>query len=373
MITLVYPYNLFIGPALGSFIISLFYKRRKIRILIYTVIGLLLSIILFIGIIHFYGFTIDSYVCYFKQYNKIRDESVGIYDWRIILQIAYTNIYRFNPLLFVLTIFFIVGFVFNYKKRTFFELFVFLSLIFAFFQSNLIISYPFKKWIVLYPLSLVALPYILAVDYRQLNNIKKIIIGIVFFISLFISIVVVRITNSISYWNWVYSSNNIFEIDLIPSWLIVIINMSTVVFICYFIIIIGYNKLLKGSILMLILIIPNLFFQYIYLNKMDFTRVDDLKKLDVLNNQVLLGSYSHAFIFYTNSIPLFNNYDLKNGYINNADSILKEVENLDVYYLAEKRKLDKAKDTLIHYNVIFKKVNLENETKSLILYKKVIK
>ena len=113
-----------------------------------------------------------AYFDFLSSINEVRDESQSSFSLRQIfislLQIPYTNLIRFNPILGVMGMVGAGYTLVNYQKSTPLGRFAAFILISAFLQSFFIHSYPFKKWVTLMPvLVILATELLLAINFQK--------------------------------------------------------------------------------------------------------------------------------------------------------------------------------------------------------------
>ena len=112
------------------------------------------------------------YFDFLSSINEVRDESQSSFSLRqiliLLLQIPYTNLIRFNPILGVMGMVGAGYTIVNYQKSTPLGRFAAFILISAFLQSFFIHSYPFKKWVTLMPvLVILATELLLAINFQK--------------------------------------------------------------------------------------------------------------------------------------------------------------------------------------------------------------
>jgi hypothetical protein len=162
LILWVYPYNIYASLALGFFVLLQAYESKEWRILFFAFSGIISGFLVYLLLLKIYGFEFIDYVNFMKSFRYYRNESDlsnrSLYTIALSpLQILYTNLLRFNPVYLVL----IILMPFIIIKKLFqgsFQHFLIIVLLCAFLQSFGISSYPFKKWVTLFPIVFLSLP-----------------------------------------------------------------------------------------------------------------------------------------------------------------------------------------------------------------------
>jgi len=204
LVCFVYPYNLYVALALVLFLITEYILKRQNKIILSSFLGLILGCIIYTIILKLYGYGINDYFHFMKTFRNYRNESDlsnrTIFSIMIApLQILYTNLLRYNPL-FVLTLFSIPLLLIRKTARTSFEKFIILVVVVAVLQSFGISSYPFKKWVTLFPVLFLALPLLFRTMNIQTEKQKplRVILYAIFFAMIVKTQLVV---NSKEYWS----------------------------------------------------------------------------------------------------------------------------------------------------------------------------
>tara|TARA_Y100000385_G_scaffold5758_1_gene6370 strand:- start:464 stop:1423 length:960 start_codon:yes stop_codon:yes gene_type:complete len=258
------------------------------------------------------GFTIFDYVKIFTDFNEQRsaislETELGFGNMIISAvkngsSIFFTNLFRYN---LIWLLFLIYGFIcrirliFKNGLKLLSTDFLFLVIIFAFFQAAFLNSYPFKKWVVLLPIV-----YCFGIEFFNkfsLADTKKFLITVFFLIPIiFYSY---KINYSSDYWsgfNYGYYENLPTLISVIP-FSIVLIFITSIIF--------NFKSNLKLYtyliLLLLNFIIPiNVF----YFNKKFELKEYLLKLKPQLENQYLVDGFPHSYCIYSNAIPILNPY-----------------------------------------------------------------
>ena len=330
-------YNIFFVFGVLFYFLIIVFIKKDFKILLNLIFGGLASLIVFIITIQLMGFTIFDYVKIFTDFNEKRsaisfDTELGFGNMIISAvkngsSIFFTNLFRYN---FIWLLFLIYGFIcriiliFKNGLNLLNSDFLFLVMIFAFFQAAFLNSYPFKKWVVLLPIV-----YCFGIEFFKkisLADTKKFLIIAFFLIPIiFYSY---KINYSSNYWsgfNYGYYENLPTLISLIP-FSTVLIFIASIIF--------NFKSNLKlytyFFLLGLNFIIPiNVF----YFNKKFELKEYLLKLKPQLENQYLVDGFPHSYCIYSNAVPILNPYS--NNY------------NKDIYSSLRLSKKDKKKYFLI--------------------------
>ncbi len=209
LILWVYPYNIYVSLALGFFVLLQAYEGKEWRILLFALSGIISGFLFYLLLLKLYSFGFSDYVNFMKSFRYYRNESDlsnrSLYTIALApLQILYTNLLRFNPVYFVLVI--LMPFIiFKKLYQGSFQKFLIIVFLCAFIQSFGISSYPFKKWVTLFPIVFLSLPMLWSfINYCRSWSIKNrllLYIGLIGFIFKMQSII-----NTHEYWsgfdNW---------------------------------------------------------------------------------------------------------------------------------------------------------------------------
>ena len=309
-VILIYPYALFFALGAAFWLINSAIKDWTIKPILDGLYSLIFSLVIFISVLFLLDLTILDVIKDFEQFNSVRDESTTVSFLiafkSMLTQIPLTNLFRFNLLLLLPMI---LMFYFGVKEYKIFHKsnlnsFAFFAFCSAFLQSAFISSYPFKKWILLFPIVVVALFYLIE-KMREKDFLNWKIIFIIFFSSL-VSLYNWKVTNSDLYWSGMTS----YKYTAAPLWLnysiLIVPLMVFVMFLLY-----GkkayFRKLFLISVSFLCIIPTSYFLIY-----SSTTILKDLLigNREVINDRIILGNFSHAFSLYNEGIVLLNHYDI---------------------------------------------------------------
>jgi hypothetical protein len=138
------------------------YENKSWKIVVYAISGVISGFFVYLFLLKIYGFGLDDYITFMKSFRSWRNES-DLSNRTVLsvilspLQILYTNLLRYNPMFFVLLIAMPL-IVVKKANKGLFDKFLILVLFFAFIQAFGISSYPFKKWVTLFPVLFLSLP-----------------------------------------------------------------------------------------------------------------------------------------------------------------------------------------------------------------------
>ena len=359
-VILVYPYALFfaIGCALwlGHSSLSL----KSFKPILDGVFALILSIIVLIGFLSLAEMTIYDVINEYIKVGSLRDERN---DWEMldvlksmITQIVLTNLFRFNLLLFfplISLLYFGIKEIKSFHKSNFYSL-CFFVLVAAFIQAGFISSYPFKKWVLLFPTMIVALSYFS--ERIKLGKIKGLDMWIIIGICMLLTWYNWKVTNSLEYWSGMKS----YKFLAAPYWMeLTLLIIGLFIYLLF--------PFLKNKSKYLItylggmIIIGSIYSSY-YFCVSSTTNIKDLliEKSSLFDNGVILGDFAHTYSLYNNGTVLLNPYekvfrDVKNNDIKKV--LINRLESKSIWI--EKTTPNKKKQELdvIQYGV---KMSLED-------------
>lgn len=322
MVCFVYPYNVYVAIALAIYLLSEYIKNRQSKLLLFSFLGLILGVFIYTVILKLYGFGINDYFHFMKSFRAYRNES-DLSNRTILsiamapLQILYTNLLRYNPL-FVLTLLSIPILFIRKAARSSFDNFILLVVGMAFIQSFGISSYPFKKWVTLFPVLFLALPMLFRTIQIQIKN-QKHIRYILYFLFFILIIKTQSVVNSKEYWSgfdaWFVYQNP----DVMIKWFPVLFALLIIIY---------FELINKGinpkSLLVLIAICQTIIMFRINFYKQTNTYLTFLKEnAGYFDNKVVISD-SEVYTLYNNGI-VFYNYMSKQ--LNIDASIVKSGDN----------------------------------------------
>ncbi|GEM_PF-1970029 len=247
----------------------------------------------------------------FAQINSVRNERVGL-DFievlrSVVFHIPFTNLFRFNLILLFILILFFSQIVLTKKtdKKRGLKSFIVFCLISAFTQSALISSYPFKKWILIFPVIVIALAYcIRSIESATSGQKLALRISLGFFcIAGFLNW---KITNTAEYWSGMENYQFI-QVESIILYSLILLPILAILFL-----VLHKRKnlavkvLLTGAILNGTLMSAN----YFFVSRTHSLRDLLVRNSDTIDGKLILGSFSHAFSFYNTGTVLQNPYDI---------------------------------------------------------------
>lgn len=327
IVLLIYPYNAFASIAVGLMYCWKSFQIKSFRPIIYLGIGITVGVILFQFFAMLVGSSLGNYIDLLTQIRGARNETdLGIHSIKnSLFGITNTNFLRFNLSYFLFMAMGLTLMISEIKKdkKNTYLIFPLLCFAMAYFQGIFISSYPFKKWIVLFPLVITIVGYAIANLDKVMPLLKKrgSLLILLFFV--FFAAYSFKVNNSPLYWAgfkyWYYENT--------PLWLNVI-NVG-----CLFLAlaaIVFRNKLsfAKYRITSIsLLLITGFCLSYFYMYRspqFEYRNTLTAMAADV-DNKAIVGDFAHAYSFYNNSIPMLNPYrfvtdSLKEYYENLVDS-----------------------------------------------------
>lgn len=302
----VYPYNVYVALALALYLLIEYSKSRQSKLLLFSFLGLILGVFIYTVILKLYGFGINDYFHFMKSFRAYRNES-DLSNRTILsiamapLQILYTNLLRYNPL-FVLTLFCLPILFIRKADRASFENFILLVVGMAFIQSFGISSYPFKKWVTLFPVLFLALPLLFKTINAQIRN-KKTIRYLLFALFFAVILKLQLVVNSKQYWSGFDTWFVFQEPDFMIKWFPVLFALLIIV--CFELIYIYQGINLKIFLLMIVACQTSLLFR-INFHKQTNTYVKFLKENAKYLDDKIVISDSEVYTLYNNGIVFYN-------------------------------------------------------------------
>ncbi len=329
-----YLFNLFLLASIGLYLLTISIRKKNISTLVYSLFGVLLG-----GFIFFISIegSIQDYFKLLQEHNdqfKLITNEVSFTEKIIntakkVIAIFTTNLFRFNPIfLWAFISIPIISFVNIIKKKSNkTELFLFYIIIFIIAQNSFASSYPYKKLIVLAPISFIALIYI----FKQISE-RKISPPLILFssiTSLIIYLYSIKVNYSPEYW-----ATEKFGYNYIPlkSTYIYLLLLGFIFFLIFISLYTYKNIRLKLTYpivaFSLLLIIIEL--DYFIINP-EFTYKNTLLKYaKTIKENRITGGYAKAYSLYSEATPDFTPIRFK-------DSYKAEVEK-EIYAITKKHK-----------------------------------
>lgn len=214
-ISFVYMYNLFIIPAFG--LISLFaaYKQKTLKPVLFYIVGLVAGLFIYVVSLYAIGSSpmeiINLLVTHGGGIEGIKNETHQNGILVIIkqlyaksIQLPLTNLFRYNLSVLVLFMF-SLPFVFYQAVKIKSERYQVYAciLLLVFLQSFFVISYPFKKWVVIIPLVVLVIADSYAQIfsfYEKLSSRTKFLTAFYLALIGFLCFMNFKINNSEAYW-----------------------------------------------------------------------------------------------------------------------------------------------------------------------------
>lgn len=360
----VYPYTLFALLGLGFYILFLSFKKRSPVYMYYAIIGALMAILLFVSILYARGSTPLDFIHNLLRYNVEKSE-VGLKSFSSIdltkapLQIFYSNLIRYN--LFYLLLFGGLILVVIKRFRSMEDPLIFTTFVIAaaFIQCTFVVSYPFKKWVAIFPYfaTLIIPIYLHFKALLEENSRLKFIAAVGICMAMIVAYFNMHITNNHEYWKgfdygFIYKNPS-----LMLRWTpFVIFSISALLFL-----VIIFNKKLFNPLTQtigVIVLMGSIAMSYELLYKEPRYEYKTFLQdsAPILNGKIIVGDLSHAYTFYNNSLVLVSYYaeDLK------IDSRLKEnISKFDpnkLIYIKNYLPGSKVSEEISNHNVLFKKI-----------------
>lgn len=308
----VYPYLAFATLAMFCLVIFESGVRKSIWPVIYSGLGVISALCVIGVLMHLNGQTFRDYFDLISTVDSVKNstgETMGMQQFvGLLLQIPFTNLFRYQPFLLLATVCSSVMVLLKFKRSHPILKFSVLSLIWAFVQSFFIASYPFKKWIILFPIVVIlTIGLWNIIEGVKLTKLKKhgfamliVLIGVV-------GIKGILVNNDPIYWSSFKVDYPIVLLSHLKQGLLI---MSTIVSIVVLIwaLYVKKNVLVVGFMISVFLAGS---FTIDYLVHSESRSRDTLRAFaPQVSNSVIAGEFSHAFAFYTNGYIAQNPYSL---------------------------------------------------------------
>lgn len=372
IILLVYPYTIFFGFGIALWLANSAIITKSIKPLMDGIVALIISGSIFFLILFLIDSSIEEIMKQYVLINSVRDETIGsnLSDIlrSIATQIPFTNLFRFNLFLLFAVLFVLYRGVVDFKN---FHISSIHSLIFfvflgAFAQCSFVSGYPFKKWILLFPVVILALYYLL----EELPKINKLNIKdyLIIIITGVISLYSWRVTNSELYWSGMTSYTFLSSPTFIEYLMIVVPVLLLIGLFFYWQKSHYYILILTGMLLLSSTITS----YYFILKPTKILKTFLIENSNYMNNSLIIGDFPHAYSLYNNGIVLNNPYD---SYFKKIDSnvVYKSINDYKSKVWIIKSKFDgyKAEKQINKYGQdYFFKNKVSNDAYSFLFYSK---
>ena len=317
MIIWVYPYTAFVGLGFACWIVVRSLRERSIRLFLASGLGVLGgAMFLFIA----FSLLDKDFLDYYElldQVAQVRDESnkgFTLFAFAAnLLQIPLTNLFRYSPWLLIVIIAGVVPCLQRFNKLTSVEQFAFLCMVCAVFQSIFISSYPFKKWVTIYPFVIVLFfPILLRLLVKPPR--KWLMVLIVIGGSL-IALYNLRVNSDLEYWSAFAIDYELTPVNMVLQFIL----YCSIVLVCAGLIIVVMFKSFKGFWIQSLIILVSMMFTFNYLLSNKYMYKTNLIGIqDQLDNTLITGEFSHAFGLYNKGIVSYNPYNYTYGRISES-------------------------------------------------------
>lgn len=367
MVFFVYPYTAFLGLGFVLFAIWWLINVDK-TIISYFLVGTTAFIPIALLVLYLNKTEVLDYFNFFLNFGKVRDETATIFEVKTFLlspfQIINSNLFRYNPAYFIAILAPLVFFIKNSKLRQdkFFILIVFI-LVSAFAQAFFINSYPFKKWIMLYPVVSLCVIFVLndTINWEIGNSIYIIAVtGIVFLLGL----KSFHMNNQQIYWSGFVNSYPFVPLDKQSFYF----GMACIIIVGITFILVTLKKINLLCPLYAAILLPTVF-TFSFLFDPRYVHKESLLELNDLGNpRLILGDFSHAYSFYNNHLPSYNPYNLSVNFVKNI-VINKAISNYaihDFIFLRKNLTLNILPTEMDNNGIVLKALN--DTDKPFVLY-----
>ena len=327
IVLLIYPYNAFASIAVGLMYCWKSIQLKNVKPLIFLGTGVVSGFILFHFFAQLVGSSLENYLDLLTRIRSVRNETdLGIHAIKnSLFGITNTNFLRYNLSYFLflaLGLILMISEIKKDKKNTYL-VFPLLCFVMAYVQGIFISSYPFKKWIVLFPLVITIVGYAISNLDKVIPLLKKRGNLLILFFFVFFAAYSFKVNNSPMYWSgfkyWYYENT--------PLWLN-LINVGCLLLALAAIVFRNKLSLAKYRIISIsTLLITGFCLSYFYMYRSpEFEYRNTLTAMAAdVDNKAIVGDFAHAYCFYNNSIPMLNPYrfatdSLKEYYENLVDS-----------------------------------------------------
>lgn len=317
----IYPYTIFALLAIGAYTLYLCYEEKSLRYIFIASLAAIAGFGIFLVTLQLEESTFTGYLHNLLHYNSEKSE-IGIHHSTILetlkapLQIIYTNLLRYNPLyLLVFSGLFII-FITKRKQLEKPTIYCIIVLIFGVIQSMFVVSYPFKKWVTLFPY-LIACIVPIIIQFQKMyyqKSLPKMWILFALAISILLAVYTMLVTNNHEYWRafdygFGYEEPS-FSLKWIPVLSFSLLSISIIITLASS----NYAKHIWQFagvfyLLGLLAIDYSMLYQKPRYEFKNFL----LKSADDCNGKIIVGDLSHAYTFYNSALALVSYYaeDLK--------------------------------------------------------------
>lgn len=327
LVLFIYPYNAFVvlGILLMYGISGIKYRRFKP---IYMLIaGGLIGIVIFIGILWLFSYSPMDYITNMTVFNKTLKENSVSEPLSILTAVVnsfksgfygiyLTNLLRYNLSYFLIIV---VGLWLlirkNFKSDLLLNWLPFLVLFSGFVQGLFINSFPFKKWVVLFPFLFMIIINILNFleEHKfeiEVNRRLKIVFSLSVLCSIILAFNCLRVNRAELYWSTQTKLVGYFEI---PPFFLDMFNIGACLGLSLVFILLVFNFIERRrvEIVLCLLCIPGVVFSYNYFyNNPTFLIRDNLVTLSsYVDDKVIIDGLALPYTLYNRGIPGYTPYD----------------------------------------------------------------
>ncbi len=330
IVVLIYPYNIFLPFGYFFFILFLSFNTKSTKPIASFLLGSIIAFLIFYVLLHVLNSNIQEYISYYTSFREVRDESISNpfsvkHFIESIFQMVYTNLIRYNVFYLLLIILLLYELIFK-KSKNYYLLFTACIFLCAYIQGFFVVSYPFKKWVVLFPFFIILLPYL-----WELNIKLPIYLKLLLFIAfMLLSWYIHKVTSSFEFWSgFNYGYTYIKNKSIYNILYILLMSMGT-----YFLVQNKPKNIFIISISIGIMFtLKNQFIEAEFFHK-DF--LTELNSIEKHKKMLIIGDFSHAYSFYNNSVPLFNPYDFKTKDTTHIKSEI-DTAQFQMYYIEKSK------------------------------------
>lgn len=346
----VYPYMAFVALGFGAYVIVETLIERNIRHLSFAALGSFAALIFISLAFAIQGSTLLDYFDLLTGVNEVRDETNSSFDITMavkgILGLVYNFTFMYSPILLVPLV--AIPFLFiGYKRlKPLLRLGVWV-MVFAVLQAIVIDSYPFKKWVILFPVLFVLLFESIRLFTKRGDVISSWVKMPAIGISMLLVFMNQRVNFSKAYWSGFAQDYAIEMPSMIwPIW-------SVFVFLTFVGILIFTRLKLKPlgvNWILVLLILSSTPFMIRYFTSSQSSFQEQLSAFDsIVDDELIIGDFAHAYAFYTDGLISHNPYNVSYGTLSQerVDSVIKSRE---AYFYIQKDLNQSVSDSLLLLN-----------------------
>lgn len=359
----VYHYTIFAAVGISFFVLYESILKRSWKPIVVGAAAAIACVIMLIAVLQLFGYGISDYFDVLFKLKSKREEiaaPVSLLSFKTLLsplQIFYTNLLRYNPIYFFSIIFYFFFCITKFRNLKKFEIFIFFALLCAIIQTVFITSYPFKKWVLLFPFAVFTIlpSFNFIASARKMSFTVKAILASLALAAMVLCFMDAKINSTHQYWaafDYGFEYQN-------PS--LIIRYMATAVAVVIFSVILFHLFAKNLSRIQFLIYSINSLSCSIFIYEIVFRHPTyDYKNMltntaKMLDHKIIVGDLSHAYTFYNSSLALTSSYAEEfNVDMRLANCIGKLDPSKLIYIYSYKRSDGRPPANIVRYNMIFK-------------------